>query len=149
MVNGLSLIKVSNCQLAFELLGKDEDQLLEGFRHDHTNLLEVVSSYQRDAEYHKLSVCWSVLASCGVKNDFRPRKFDPKYTYKENADIIGALVGISGPNHFGDFDSQAMLNDLSYSKIFTQDEISMLDIAKLTSEMATSLQIGFPKGHLV
>lgn len=149
MVNGLSLIKVSNCQLAFDLLRKDEDQLLQGFRQDYTNLLEDVPTYQRDAEYHSISLYWSLLVSCGVKNDFRPRKFDPKYTAKDNANMIGSLVGISGSNCFGDFDSQAMLNALSHSKVFTQDEISMLDIANLTSKMTTSIPIGFPKGHLV
>jgi hypothetical protein len=90
-----------------------------------------------------------LLVSCGKKDDFRLRKFDPKYTASDNANMIGSLVGITGSNRFGDFNSQAMLNALSHSKVFTQHEISMLDIATLTSDMMTSLPIGFPKGYLV
>ena len=149
VVNGLSLLKVFDCPLALDLLSRDEDQLLQGFRQDCTDLLEEVPTYQRDAELHSISLYWLLLVSCGAKDDFRPRKFDPKYTAKDNANMIGSLVGISGSNCFGDFDSQAMLNALSKSKVFTQYEISMLDIANLTSKMAKSLPIGFPKGHLV
>jgi hypothetical protein len=149
VINGLSLVKASNCHLAFDLLRKDEDQLLQGFRQDYTDLLEDVPTYQQDAEFHSISLYWLLFVSCGAKDNFRPCKFDPKYTAKDNANIIGSLVGISGSNCFGDFDSQAMLNALSNSKVFTHHEISMLDIGNLTSKMTKSLPIGFPKGHLV
>ena len=149
MVNGLSLLKVFDCHLALDLLSKDEDQLLQGSRQDCTGLLEEVPTYQRDRELHSISLYWLLLVSYGAKDDFRPRKFNLKYTAKDNANIIGSLVGISGSNCFGDFDSQAMLNALSKSKVFTQHKISILDITNLTSKMMKSLPIGFPKRHLV
>jgi hypothetical protein len=149
VVNSLSLAKVSNCRLVFELLRKDQDQLLQGFRKDHTDILEDLAN-QWNADFHSLSLHWLLLVSCGGEDDdFRPRKLDPKFTANDNANIIGSLVGITGSNRFGDFDSQAMLNALSHSKVFTQHEISRLEIAKLTSKMMASLPIGFPKGYLV
>jgi hypothetical protein len=144
---GLSL--GSNCSLVSELLGKDQDQLLQGFRQDHTDILEDIPKNQHNAEFHRISLHWLLFVSCGAKHNFGPRKFDRRYTAGENANMIGSLIDIKGSNRFGDFDSKAMLNTLSHSKVFTQYDISELDIANLTSKITTSLPIGFPKGYLV
>jgi len=149
VVISLSLVKVSNCRLVFELLRKDQDQLLRGFRQEHTDFLEEIPINQQNAEFHRISLYWSLFVSCGGEDAFRPRKFDPKYTARDNTNMIGSLVGITGSNGFGDFDSQAMLNALSNSQVFTLDDIHKLDIVNLTNKMTTSLPIGFPKGYLV
>ncbi|KAG9228121.1 hypothetical protein BJ875DRAFT_490198 [Amylocarpus encephaloides] len=60
----------------------------------------------------------------------------------------GSLFSISGPARFGSFGSQAMLDALSESKIFADDDIHTLDIAHLTSRMIALLPIGFPQGYL-
>ena len=149
MFNSLSLVNVSNCRLVFKLLRKDQDQLLQSFRKDHTDLLEDLAN-QQNADFHSLSLHWLLFVSCGGEDDdFRPRKLDPNCTANDNANMIGSLVDITGSNRFGDFNPQAMLDALSHCKAFTQEEIRMLDIEKLTSKMMTSLPIGFPKGYLV
>lgn len=147
MLIGLGLD--SNCSLVSELLGKDQDQLLQGFLQDHMDLLEDIPKNQQNAEFHCISLQWLLFVSCGAEHDFGPRKFDPKYTAGENANMIGSLIGIKGSNRFGHFDSQAMANALSHSKVFTKYDISVLGIANLASKIMTSLPIGFPEGYLV
>jgi hypothetical protein len=144
---GLSLD--SNCNLVSELLGKDQDQLLQGFRQDYTDLLEDIPKNQQNAEFHRISLHWLLFVSCGAEHDFGPRKFDPRYTAGENANMIGSLIGIKGSNRFGHFDSQAMANALSHSKVFTKYDISVLGIANLASKIMASLPISFPEGYLV
>jgi len=148
VINGLSLVKVSNCHITFDLLSKDQDQLLQVFRQDYTDLLAVIPTNQQNAELHRISLYWLLFASCGEEDDLGPRKLDPKYSASDNANMIGSLVGITGSNRFGDYDLQAMLNALSNSRVFTND-IRTLDIVYLTHEMTTSLPIGFPRGYLV
>ena len=93
------------------------------------------------------SLRFTDMCSCYVaEDDFRQHKFDPKYTAHENANMYGSLVGITGSNCFGDLDTQSILNALSKSKAFTNDEIRMLDTVKLTCQMRSSL---FPQGYLV
>jgi hypothetical protein len=90
-----------------------------------------------------------LFVSCSAKHDFRPRKFNPRYTSGENANMIGSLIGIKESNRFGHFDLQAMANALSHSKVFTKYDSSVLGIANLASKIMTSLLIGFPEGYLV
>ena len=77
------------------------------------------------------------------------RKLNLKYIASNNTNIIGSLISITGSNRFRDFDSQVILNTLSNSRVFTLNDIRILDIVNLTRKITTSLPIGFLKGYLV
>jgi hypothetical protein len=157
---GLTLLKDYDIPPALELLRKDRDELLQAFQNgqdellqafwrDHTDLFPGSTSAQRSAEFQRISLLRCLLVFSGGKDDIRQHRFAPEYTASDNVNLYGSLVGITGSNCFGNFDSQVILDALSKSKVFTHDDIRTLDIVKLTSQMMTSLPIGFPQGYLV
>ncbi|KAH7374078.1 hypothetical protein BKA64DRAFT_256845 [Cadophora sp. MPI-SDFR-AT-0126] len=141
------------------LLGKDEADLLQGFRY----LYRQLSAYPRNsianceagmesaqiaAEFHRLSLfrCW--LEILGGKRDCRQHKIDQRYTAIANANIISSLVGIEVLKPFEIFDPQRMLDALSKSPLFPNNTICTLDVVKMGTQMMTGLPIGFPKEYL-
>jgi hypothetical protein len=144
----LNLLKDYDTPLVLELLGKDQDELLQAFRKDYTDLF-VSANAQQSIEFHNISLLRRLFVFSGGRDDLWQRKFDPKYTVNDNVNLYGSLVGIAGSNRFGSFDLQAILKALSKSKVFTNDDICTLDIVNLTSQMIAFLPIGFPQGYLV
>jgi hypothetical protein len=146
----LNLVKDYDTPVVLELLGKGQDELLQAFRKDHTDLFEDVSANaQQSAEFHKISLLRKLFVFSGRRDDIWQRKFDPKYTANDNANLYGSLFGIAGSNRFGCFDLQTIVRALSKSKVFTNDDICALDIVNLTNQMMAFLPIGFAQGYLV
>ena len=69
-------------------------------------------------------------------------EFDHANTGRENVNLYGSLVGVTGSNHFENIDLQAMLSALSRSKAINDEDILALDISELISQMMTFLPIG-------
>lgn len=144
----LSLNHDYSCPTVVELLEKNQDELLQVFRKDYTDLLHATTSGQT-VQFHCIALVRGLFVFCGGRKDVLQQKFHPGYAACDNANFFGSLVSIIGSNRFGSFDTQAMLKALSLSKAVAKDDIHMLDIASLTRQMTTSLPIGFPQGYLV
>jgi hypothetical protein len=146
----LNLLNDYDAAPVLELLRKDQDELLQAFRKDHTDLFKAApANPQRIAEFHRISLLRRLFVFSGGRDDFLQRKIDPKYTANDNVNLYGSFVGVTGSNRFGNFDSQAMLSALSKSKVFTDEDIRTLNIVELSGQMLASLPIGFPQGYLV
>jgi hypothetical protein len=133
------LLQTYNVHPALELLSKDEDELLQVF----TNLSKTGSRDPNDAEIQKISLIRCLLELSGGRKYLRQHIFHDKYSTNNNANLYGSLIGITRSNCFGNFDSQKMLNALSTSPVFTNDDIQMLNAVELSTEMIASLPIGF------
>lgn len=163
MFLGLCLLNDYDNPSAVELLGKDQDELLQVFRKLRKDLStspprNSVANFetkarstnaQNCAEYHSISLLRCLLEFSGGREDFLQHKFDPSYTAIDNARLYGSLLDITGSNPFGNFDSQKMRKALLRSKVFTKDDISTLDVAQLSDRMMACLPIGFPNGYMV
>lgn len=149
---------MGNCgsPLALDLLAKDQDDLLQPFQQGHTDLLETaleieipVKTLER-SKLQSISLVRGLLEFSGGRVECRQHAFDQEYTASDNISLCGILIGITGTNRFGNFDSQKMYNALLKSKIFAEDsDISALDTVKWSIEMMNFLPIGFSKGYLV
>ncbi|KAH7364910.1 hypothetical protein BKA65DRAFT_146287 [Rhexocercosporidium sp. MPI-PUGE-AT-0058] len=141
------------------LLGKNEAELLQGFRY----LYRQLSAYPRNsianceagldsaqiaAEFHRLSLfrCW--LEFLGGKRDCRQHKIDQQYTAIANANIISSLVGIEVLKPFEIFDPQRMLDALSKSPLFLNNTIHTLDVVKMSTQVMARLPFGLPNEYL-
>ncbi|TVY28649.1 hypothetical protein LHYA1_G002368 [Lachnellula hyalina] len=132
----LNLVSDYSTPPILELLGKDEYESLQEFRRDYTDLLRSVQAYpQQIAELHVISVFRCLLVFSGGRDDLRQRKLDPTISANTNANLYSSLVGISGSDSFGSVNMQAMLDVLSQSKVFADDDICSLNITRLTSQM--------------
>jgi hypothetical protein len=100
-------------------------------------------------EIQKISLVRCLLEFSSGREDFLQQKFSQEYTAMDNASLCGSLVGIARSNYFGKFDTQEMLNALSKSKVFTDDDFCELNVVELSTQMMLYLPIGFPQGHLV
>jgi hypothetical protein len=158
----LNLVNVYNTPLVLDLLGKDEDELLDSFWNIYSDPFAYVTSQiskfmfedeflepQNAAEFHRLSLFRSLAEIAGAKMDMRQHKLDLDYTCNYNHNILGSILGFSGSNPFGTFASQKMLDALSKSSVFPDDTIRKLDVMKLSAELMSRLPIGFADGYLV
>lgn len=161
---GLVLLVLGCCDdydtpAVLALLGKNETELLQGFR----SLCRQLSAYPRNsianceaglgaaqiaAEFHRLSLFRYWLEFFGGKRDRRQHNIDPRYTAIDNANIVSFVVGIKVLKPFGIFDSRKMLDALSKSPLFPDKTIHTLDVVKLSTQMMANLPIGFPNGYL-
>ena len=130
---------------ALELLSKGQDELLQVF----TDLSKNGSREPDCEEIQMISLVRCLLECAGGREDFSQHIFDKEYTANENANLCGALIGITGSNCFGNFDMQKMLNALSRSKVFADDDLRELNVVELSNRMTAFLRIGYPRGHLV
>jgi hypothetical protein len=142
------------------LLGKNESELLQGFR----ILYRQLSAYPRNSianckagleaaqiaeAFHKISLLRHLCEFVSRKRDSRQHNIDPQYTATDNANIYGSVVGINGLKPFMIFDSQKILDALSKSPLFPDETLHTLDVVKLSTQMMANLPIGFPNGYLV
>jgi hypothetical protein len=160
----LSLIDDYDSSPALELLEKNEDELFRGFRDIWTQQSAHIPGHSLDlfiaeakrtadysTEFHTISLFRLLLefATNGEKQDVYQHELNPHYSANYNANIIGSLVFINGPKHFGSFDSQKMFDALSKSSVFLGQTIREQDIIELRTRMIDWLPIGFPDGYLV
>jgi hypothetical protein len=147
--------------LVLSVLGKDEDELLDGLWNIYSDpsvyLPSKIANFkaedeileaQNAAEFHRLSLVRSVLELAGVKMDVRQDMLDLEYTVNYNHNILGSMLGFSGSKPFGTFASQKMLDALSKSLVFP-DDTAQLDVMKLSADVMRRVPIGFPDGYLV
>jgi len=142
--------------LALDLLAKDHDDLLQPFRKDHMDLCEAalenevpIKTLER-SKLQTISLVRGLLEFSGGRVDCRQHAFDPEYTASDNLSQCGILIGITGINRFGNFDSEKMYNALLKSKVFAEDpDTSALDTVTWSIHMMNFLPIGFPKRYLV
>jgi hypothetical protein len=122
--------------------------VLQAFGKDPADLFKATSAKcrNRKAEAHLIGLVRRLLILAGGPEDPHQLQFDQEYTPIDNLNLYGSLVGVTGSNRFGNFDLQAMLSALSGSKAITDEYIDTLDIAELSSQMMTSLPIGFQSG---
>jgi hypothetical protein len=142
---GLNLLQIYDTSPALELLSNGQDELLQVF----TGLSKTGSGESDSKEIQKISLVRFLLEFSGGREDFLQQKLSQEYTAMDNANLCGSLVGIAGSNYFGKFDTQEMLNALSKSKVFTDDDFRELNVVELSTQMMLYLPIGFPQGHLV
>lgn len=158
----LNLVNAYNTPLVVDLLGKDEDELLDSFWKIYSNPFDYVTSQisnfmfkdeflepQNAAEFHRLSLVRSLAEIARVKMNPRQHKLDLDYTCNYNHNILGSILRFSGSNPFGTFASQEMLDALSKSPVFLDDTIRKVDVIKLSAELISRLPIRFPDGYLV
>ena len=96
-----------------------------------------------------ISLARCLLEFSGGREDFEQHKFDKEFTANENANLFRDLIGITGSNFFGRFDAQKMLNALSTSKVFADNDLQTIDIVELSFRMMDFLPIGYRQEHLV
>ena len=96
-----------------------------------------------------ISLIRRLLEFSGGREDFEQPKFDKEFTANENANLCRDLIGITGSNFFGRFDTQKMLDALSTSKVFTDNDLQTINIVELSFQMMDFLSIGYRQGHLV
>ncbi len=145
MLLALSLLQDYNTPSVIQLLEKDQDEVLQAFRKDPTDLFKAASAkcQRRKAEAHLIGLVRRLFIFSGSQDDPHQLKLDQEYTAIDNFNLYGSLVGVAGSNRFGNFDLQGMLSALSRSKAITGEYIDTLDIAGLRSQMMTFLPIGF------
>jgi len=142
--------------LALDLLAKDQDDLLQPFRKSHTDLFEAILENEvpvKTLECSKLqtiSLVRGLLEFSGGRVECRQHAFDQEHTTSDNTRLCGLLIGITGTNRFGNFDSKQMHDALLKSKIFADDpDISALDTVKWSTQMLEIVPFGLSKGYLV
>jgi hypothetical protein len=158
----LRLVDDYETPLIFELLEKDEDELLQTLWDLYSDLFTYPSkavnfkaggplftAAESAAEFHRITLFRFLIEYAGGKVDMRQHRFDLNFTARGNANIFGSMFGISGSNPFGTFDSQKLLNALSRSPIFPGDTVHQWDLLELNAKLMAHLQIGFPDEHLV
>ena len=96
-----------------------------------------------------ISLVRCLLEFSGGREDFVQHKLDKEFTANENANLCRELIGITGSNYFGHYNTQEMLNALSASKVFTSNDLQTMDIVELSFQMMDFLPIGYRQGHLV
>jgi hypothetical protein len=155
------LVDYYDTPLVLDLLGKDEDELLQPFwdlysdpsaylpsKIAHFKARDGLLGAQNAAEFHRITLFQLLFELAGSETDVR-HQLDPEYTANYNANIIGSMLGVSGSKPFGTFDSQKVLDALSKSPVFPGDTIHKLDVMKLSAKLMGHLPIGFPDGYLV
>lgn len=159
----LNLVDVYDTPLVLDLLGKDEDELLDTLWDSYSDpfayLPSKIANFKAEdefleahnvAEFHRISLVRSVAEHAGADMDVRQHKLDLDYTANYNHNILGSMISsISGSKPFGTFSPQKMLDALSKSPVFPDDTISKLDVVKLSAELMERLPIGLPDGYLV
>ncbi|KKY13890.1 hypothetical protein UCRPC4_g06906 [Phaeomoniella chlamydospora] len=132
-----------------ELLKKDENDLLEIFRKNGIDLFKPGSAFADwNVEFHKISLIRRLLVICGGDKDNEQYIFDESNTAHDNLIFYASLVGTAGSNIFGNFDSHAIREQCSKSKVFTDEDLRSLDVQKWTDQLRDKLPIGFPPGQL-
>ncbi len=96
-----------------------------------------------------ISLVRLLLEFSGGREDFKQHKFDKEFTANENANLCCDLLGITGSNSFGRFNTQDILNALSTSRVFTGNDLQTINIVELSFQMMEFLPIGYRQGHLV
>jgi hypothetical protein len=96
-----------------------------------------------------ISLVRCLLEFSGGREDFVQHKFDKEFTANENANLCRDLLGITGSSFFGRFDMQNMLDALSTSQVFTNNDLQTINIVELSFQMIDFLPIGYRQGHLV
>jgi hypothetical protein len=71
--------------------------------------------------------------------------FDPEYSPIYNTNLCNTLIDISRSNPFGKFDMQKMRNILSKSKLFANNDISILEISTWTIQIMKLLLFEYPR----
>ena len=94
-------------------------------------------------EMQVISLARCLLEFSGGREDFEQHKFDKEFTANENANLCRDLIGITRSNFFGRFDMQKMLDALSMSKVFTDNDLQTINIVELSYQMMDSLPIGY------
>jgi hypothetical protein len=158
----LRLVDDYETPLIFELLEKNEDELLQplwDLYPDRLTYLSKVVDFKAEgplftaaesaAECHRITLFRFLIEYAGGKVDKRQHRFDLNFIARGNANIFGSMLGISGSNPFGTFDSQKLLNALSRSPIFPGDTVHQWDLFELNTKLMAHLQFGFPDEHLV
>lgn len=145
MFLALNLLQNYDTPSAIHLLEKDQEELLQAFRKDPAGLLKAVSAKCQNlkSEFHIIALLRGLLEFCEGRTDFHQHKFDQECTANDNVNLYGSLVGVTGSNCFGNFDSQAMRSALSKSKAYADEDVHTLDITELSSQMIRFLPIGF------
>jgi hypothetical protein len=141
----LNLLQNYDTPSAIHLLEKDQEEVLQVFRKDPADLLKAVSAkYQNPKSgFHIIALLRGLLEFCDGRKDFQQHEFDQECTTNDNVNLYGSLVGVTGSNCFGNFDSQAMRSALSKSKVYADEDVYTLDISELSSQMIRFLPIGF------
>ncbi len=139
----LSLLEDYNTPSAIQLLEKNQDEVLQPFRKDSTDLFTSAKCQNRKAETQLTGLVRRVFIFAGGLEDVHQLKFDQEYTGIDNHNLLGSLVNVTGSNPFKNLDLQATLNALYKSKAITNEYINTLDIAEFISKLMTLLPIGF------
>ena len=143
MLLALILLGDYNNPSAIQLLEKDQDGLLKAFRKDLADLFKATECQNRKVETHRIGLVRRVFMIAGGLENAHQLKFGQESTAIGNLNLLGSFVGIPGSIAVRNFNLRALRSALSRSKAITNDYIDTLDIAKLISQLMTSLLIGF------
>ncbi len=137
---------------ALKLLAKDQEDLLQYFSNNHTELLgaasEAVVFNKSDGQKLQLiSLARGLLEFSGGREECQQHALNQDYTVNDNANTIGLSIGITGINQFGIFDPKEMHNALSKSKVFAENQD--IDLVDYSQRLMESLPIGFQDGYWV
>lgn len=140
----LSLPNDYDTPSVIQLLEKNQEEVLQAFGIDLADLFKTAECKNRKEATHFIGLTRrAFMVAGGLENVHQLKFFDQEYTAIDNLNLLGSLVGVTGSNHFRNFDLQAILSALSRSKAITNEYIDTLDIAELISQLMTLLPIGF------
>jgi hypothetical protein len=85
----------------------------------------------------------------GQKKDPLPYVIDSRYRAIDNAQLFGLVADVDVSMPFRTLDRQRIVNVLSASPLFSDENISERDFESLSLTLMAKLRIGFPDAYLV
>lgn len=142
-----------NTPSALDILDRDQNEWLQPFRNDHTDLSMAAKfpiEIREGLGQQITSLFRSLLESSGGKVDCRQHDFRINYTTSQNASLCASLLGVFCSRQFGRFDLEEMQGALSKSKLFAGlSKPDVPDILEWSLRMMALVPVGFPDNYLV
>jgi hypothetical protein len=125
-------------------LASNEEELIDSLKFG----LKPPIPFNRD-ECQITSLFRALLELSGGRVDFLQHNFAENYTAKQNRELCARVFDISDIKKFGECDVREISSSLSKSPLFVGETLSAEGLGQWAAIMNSSLQIGFPPGHLV
>lgn len=140
----------------YSLLERDQNDWLQQFRNDQTNLFELLNTTyiptreRKSREKQTTSIFRRLFECFGGTLDSRQHDIDLDYTARENESLCASRLHVFYSCRFGCFDSKEMHSTLSSSKIFAGTSSSNLPNAHEWSLcIMARMPVGLPNDRLV